>query len=77
MADYVVVKRVRGTDGKHELEIYRREDGFFGYFGHSELTDDGHAYWTPTEFSGIYDSLEAAQRAALADMVWLRMEDLS
>jgi hypothetical protein len=77
MADYVVVKRIRSADSKHELEIYRREDGFFGYFGHSELTDNGYTFWAATEFSGIYDSLESAQRAVLADVAWLRAEDLS
>ncbi len=74
MADYVVIKRVTSTDKKHELEFFRRNDGHSGYFGHSEATEDGYTYWSPTAFSGIFDSLESAERGAAADVLWFRSE---
>ena len=74
MADYTVVKRVRSPDGKSEFEFCLRTDGHFQYFGHSEITEDGYTFWTPTAFSGLFDSLESAERDAAADASWLREE---
>ena len=56
MADYTVVKRVRSPDGKSEFEFCYRTDGHYQYFGNSEITEDGITFWTPTAFSGLFNS---------------------
>jgi hypothetical protein len=75
VSDRKIIKRIRSADNKHEVEVYQRADGLFGYVGHSEYVDGGDTYWTPTELSGIYDSVEAAERGALADLLWLRSKN--
>jgi hypothetical protein len=66
----VPIRQFRSVDGLHELIIFRRADGFFGYAGERYTEQDGEKFWEPAESSGIYESADEAERAALAEMTW-------
>ena len=67
----IPVKSIRSPDGLRELVIFRRPDGLFGFAGERFTEEDGDAFWEPAEISGIYDSAEAAESGALAEITWL------
>jgi hypothetical protein len=67
----IPVKTIRSADGLRELIIFRRPDGLFGFKGERFTEEDGHQFWEPAEASGIYESAEAAERGALAEITWL------
>jgi hypothetical protein len=46
----------------HELIIFRRPDGLYGYAGERLTQEEGDTFWEPAEASGIYESVEAAER---------------
>lgn len=65
------VRNFRSADGLHELVIFQRPDGCFGYVGERLTTEDGYTFWEPAEVSGIYETALAAEQAALAEITWL------
>ena len=67
----IAVRTIRSTDGIRELVIFRRPDGFFGFAGERFTEEDGDAFWEPAEVSGIYESAESAESAAMAEITWL------
>jgi len=68
---YIPVRQFSSADGLHRLVIFQRPDGFFGYAGDKLTTEDGDTFWEPAEMSGIYETANAAEYAALADVAWL------
>ena len=68
--DLVPVRSFRSPDGLHELIIFRRPDGLYGYAGERLTQEDGDTFWEPAEASGIYESVEEAERSALAEVTW-------
>ncbi|HEX8443878.1 MAG TPA: hypothetical protein VF631_09555 [Allosphingosinicella sp.] len=74
-----ILETAASLDGTKRWHLLRRDDGFFVYdedsFFSEDLSDFGGGlmeYWTPTHFSGIFDTPEAARRDALGQIAWLR-----
>jgi hypothetical protein len=68
---FIPVRTIRSADGLRKLVVFRRPDGLFGFAGERFTEEDGYAFWEPAEASGIYESAEAAERAAIAEITWL------
>jgi Na+-transporting methylmalonyl-CoA/oxaloacetate decarboxylase gamma subunit len=75
---YELIKRIESADAVRVLEILRGDHGLFRF---DEMTwrkpdiDDPYeeeGYWAPTMCSGLYESTEAAERDARAEIPWLR-----
>jgi hypothetical protein len=66
------VKRMESRDGRQYLEIMARDDGFFRFVEHTETTDSGYTFWTPTHWSGIFESADHAESEARATIGWMR-----
>lgn len=64
----VPVGQFGSPDGECRAMIFRRADGFFGYAGERLASKDGYTYWRPVGLSGIYETLDAAEQAALAEL---------
>lgn len=70
-----LVRKFQSADNLHRLGIYRRSDGLFGYRGEIWKTEeDGQFHWAPAEQSGIYETQAEAERAALTELTWFRLE---
>lgn len=67
-----LTKTIESIDGKARVRFYERTDGHVDFVGEAELEKDGYVYWGPTGSSGIYDSLETAERGARAVLPWLK-----
>jgi len=69
------VKTLFSPDGRRRVDIYRRDDGLFGFgelarYEGGSLTGDG--YWAPLgAYSTITETAEAAEREARASVAWL------
>jgi hypothetical protein len=72
MNDRKVVRSIWSADGKHRLEVFQRRDGHYGFVGVSQLTEDGETFWTETDFSGIHDSADSAEREAILAIPWMK-----
>jgi hypothetical protein len=72
MADRTLVRSIWSADHKHRLDIFERDDGRYDYAGISQLTEDGDTFWAPTDFSGIYETVDSAEQEALALIPWLK-----
>jgi hypothetical protein len=66
----VPVRSFHSADGLHQLVIFRRLDGFFGYAAERLTSEDSDTFWEPAETSGIYESANEAERAALSEVTW-------
>lgn len=71
-----IVKAIRAANGKSKIEFLRRHDGLYEYRGYDELIDDTGSderrpYWSPTAYSGLYQTLEELERAARQAVPWL------
>lgn len=69
--ELVPIREFRSADGLKAAVIFRRPDGNFGYTSEYRKQDEDGTFWAPAANSGIYDSFEAAERAALAELPWL------
>lgn len=69
------VREFVSTDGLHRLAIFKRSDGLFGYVGDRLTIEDGDTFWEPCAASGIYESAEAAEQSAIAELTWFRGEN--
>ena len=65
------------VDGTKRWKLIRRQDGFFVYFEDTFVTEDLREFgggmiegWTPTHFSGLFDTAEAAKSDALGELPW-------
>ena len=73
---YELIKRVESADAVRALEIFRGDHGLFRFdemkWHEPEIDDPYEGYWVPTTCSGLYESAEAAERDARAELAWLR-----
>jgi hypothetical protein len=74
---YELVKRIERADAARALEILRGDHGLFRFdemkwYGPTEDPYEDEGYWSPTMSSGLYDSADAAERDARAEIPWLR-----
>jgi hypothetical protein len=53
------------------VSIFRRPDGNYGYACETGAQDEHGTFWSPIDGSGIYDSAEVAEKAALTELPWL------
>ncbi len=68
---YRSIRQITSADGCRTLCIFRRSDGLFGYVGEKFTVEDGDSFWEPAEHSGIFETAELAEQAALAEVNWL------
>jgi hypothetical protein len=68
------IKTFEREDGKERLFMVERDDGLFSFYGLSLIDDDDPygPYWVPNHFSGIYATASDAERAACAEVPWLK-----
>jgi hypothetical protein len=62
------------SSGKGErLYILEQDDGFYRFISevYHEAGDRTPEYWAPVIYSGLYDSLENAERDAVLSVPWL------
>jgi hypothetical protein len=52
--------------------IMQRDDRLYRFVGEAVVEEDRDRFWTPCEFSGLYQSAEDTQRAARQLVLWLR-----
>lgn len=76
--DVVIEASVSG-DGTKRWELMCRGDGFFVYSEDSffsedlrEFGADIEEYWSPTHFSGLFETAEEAKADALGQLPWLK-----
>jgi hypothetical protein len=65
-------KRIESADGQHYVEIVTRDGGIFRFVEHTQMTDSGYTFWTPTHWSGLYGDAQSAEREAQITIGWLR-----
>ena len=77
-----IVEAATSVDGMRRWRLVHRTDGFFVYsedsFIAEDLTEFGagiQEYWTPTHFSGLFDTAEEAKADALEQLLWLKQLD--
>ena len=71
------VKTITSRDEKHRIDIQRSEVGLYRYVTLDDRyrTDEDYhnpPYWTIEAFSGFYETAEAAEADAKAELAWLR-----
>jgi hypothetical protein len=73
------IEALTSADGKKRCDIVQRPDGFFVYIEETFFTEDErefgggiYDYWSPTYFSGLFDSAESAKADAVGQFPWLR-----
>jgi hypothetical protein len=68
-----VLNRFANAHERRRVEVWRRNDGFFGFSEEQEFDDEYFgAYWSPIRGSGLYATQEEALRDARAEVPWLR-----
>jgi|EndMetStandDraft_8_1072994.scaffolds.fasta_scaffold563545_2 hypothetical protein len=73
MAKEPCIKTIEKRDGSAKLFIMERDDGLYRFVGEKLLAEKlGETYWEPCDFSGLYQSADAAERAAEKEVLWLR-----
>ena len=75
---YELVKRIERDDAVRALEILRGDHGLFRFeemkWREPDADDpyEDEGYWAPSICSGLYDSAEAAEQDARAEIAWFR-----
>jgi len=72
----VRVRRIEHHDGSRRVDFFDRGDGLFSYESECEAFDDVPGlgpliYWKCEYQSGLYGTLEDAERDAFATIGWL------
>ncbi len=78
-----IVESLVSLDGMNRWKLTRRPDGLYSYCEETFYRELHYAaeygnksnsefieYWTPTRFSGLFDTVEAAQHDALDKLPW-------
>ena len=71
------VKLFTSADGIDRLHIFQRNDGLFDFWAEEQCvvqgdeTFESYTYWSTVIRSGLYASLDEAEKAALAETPWL------
>ncbi len=74
--DVKPVRTVHAPDGRHRVRFFRREeDGVCGYREEFYDTGSREAFWRPVSggFARQYDSMEEAEAAARAEVLWVHL----
>jgi hypothetical protein len=74
-----IVKSIASDDGQRRVDIFKRDDGFFGFVELKHYRRPKDDVWSPPEywapvgspFSSISETLEIAEREAQATIAWL------
>ena len=71
------IKRIISRDGKYRLDIDVSLGGLYRYVTFDDRYRNDPDFqappeWTIDAFSGLYDSAEAAEAGAVAELAWLR-----
>jgi hypothetical protein len=70
-----MTRRIVSADGKRRVEIAPDQIGLFRFIEDTDIWTDDYAVpapvWTPTYFSGLYETAEAAEVDARAILPWL------
>jgi hypothetical protein len=67
------IKTFERPDGRARLFIFVRDDGLYEYRAEAEDGNGGHACWTETDISGLFDTAARAEADAAASVCWLRI----
>ncbi|WP_411340780.1 hypothetical protein V6U71_02135 [Sphingopyxis sp. J-6] len=68
-----LVRRIISPDGKREVCVYKRIDGFFAYEEIFETFDEiAGSYWSSGYQSGVFETEGAAMAEIAATTPWLR-----
>jgi hypothetical protein len=75
------VKVFERPDAKARVEIYARNDGLYDFVIKEERVVEaeefphrpGYTYWASTSKSGLYETFEEAERAAISETPWLKL----
>jgi hypothetical protein len=64
-----IINVLKSNDGKTRVDLLERDDGLFEFRTYVECYEiggpyDGEPYWSPTVNSGLYASIEDAERDA-------------
>lgn len=77
--DPVLLETAVSVDGKRRWHLLQRANGFAIYnedtFYIEDLSEfDGGVleYWSPTHFSGLFDTVAEARKDALGTLPWLK-----
>ena len=66
------IKTIEKRDGSAKLFVMERDDGFYRFVGERLAEELGETYREPCDSSGLYQSADAAERAAEKEVPWLR-----
>ena len=70
--DADIVKTLHSAEGGAKIEfLLRRSDGLYEYRGYVERFEGG-PYWSPSEHSGLYETIDEAEQAARRAVPWLQ-----
>jgi hypothetical protein len=58
------IQRILNSDETQLVGIMKRDDGFYQYIEERIFSEEGHTYWCPVYWSGIYDELERTEQEA-------------
>ena len=72
MAKERCIKSIEKRDGDAKLFIMERDDGLYRFVAERLAEELGETYWEPCDSSGLYQSADAAERAAEKEVLWLR-----
>jgi hypothetical protein len=70
-----IINVFESSDGKARVNVLKRNDGLFEFRAYVERYEgdgspyEGEPYWSPTVRSGLYASVEDAQRDALHEVL--------
>jgi len=72
-----MVKTITSPDGKHRIDIEQGPGGLYRYVTFDDRYRDDEDFqnpphWAIEGFSGLYDTAEAAEADARANLAWLR-----
>jgi hypothetical protein len=81
MADYIdadVAKVIHSRDGAFKIEFLRRNDSLYEYRGYERRLEESPVtrsyYWSPREYSGLYETMEELEQTARQTVDWLHRE---
>jgi hypothetical protein len=62
------VRSLAANCGQRRIDVVARDDGLFQFHAHSFYDDDLGKNWLPEAPSGLYATLDDAERAARAEI---------
>jgi hypothetical protein len=78
-AERIVIQTAVSADGTKRWHLHQRSDGFVTYNEDTFFTEDLNEfdagimeYWSPTHFSGLFNTISEARTDALGTLLWLK-----